>query len=232
MLPGLGLSSRYLHLLGRHLPVTSGVWIVDCQGPIARGGGATFKVVEVARAVCEWAPWRNIKSATVVGHSYGAQVAVELALWKPDLVNTLVLAAPPIDPAGRRISRLVFRLLRDTLHEPVSLILMAASCYLKNGVRAWKMLREALKEPLEQRVAGLQQPVLLIRGAKDTVVPHSWTVQLSRLIGDSSLLTIPRHAHGVVFSNAQTVADAIRQFAPPGAMEMPEWSSRTQLTIL
>jgi pimeloyl-ACP methyl ester carboxylesterase len=165
----------------------------------------------------------------VVGHSYGAQVAVELALEKPDLVNTLVLVAPPIDPPGRRIGRLVFRLLRETLHESVSLILMAASCYLKNGVRAWKMLREALKEPLEQRVPGLQQPVLLIRGAKDTVVPppgpcnsHDW-----RLIAPHHSAARSRRG----FSNAQTAADAVRQFAPPGAMEMPEWSSRTQLTI-
>jgi pimeloyl-ACP methyl ester carboxylesterase len=192
------------------------VWIADCQGPIVRSGFAGFKVADVARAVAEWAQRRNIESAVMVGHSYGAQVAVHLALEDEKLVDRLVLIAPPIDPAGRKISLLAGRLLRDAFHEPVSLILIAASCYLKNGVRAWKMLSEALQVSLERSVGGLRQPALFILGARDTVVPGLWTAQLAGLTNNASLITIPRAAHGVVFSFARKVAAAVLRFACHG----------------
>jgi 2-hydroxy-6-oxonona-2,4-dienedioate hydrolase len=211
LLPGLGLSGRYLHPLARELNRDADVWIADFQGPHA-GGRAVFSVAKVARAVAEWMRRREIPASVVVGHSYGAQVAVELALRDPILVDRLVLIAPCIDPEARTVWQQAWLLFRGAFQESLSLILIAAWCYLTNGVRAWKMLIEALKMPLERCAGGLRPPTLVLRGARDPVVPARWAEKLTGLIPDAVLVTVPRAGHGVVNSSPHAVADAVQTF--------------------
>jgi 2-hydroxy-6-oxonona-2,4-dienedioate hydrolase len=212
LLPGLGLSGRYLHRLARKLSGNADVWIADFQGR-SHTRVPVYSVANVAHAVGEWMQRKDILASIVVGHSYGAQVAVELAVKNPILVDRLVLIAPCIDPEGRTIWQQAWRLLRDAFREPVSLILIAAWCYLTNGFRAWKMLNEAMKVPLERFAAGLRQPTLVLRGAYDPVVPGRWAGELTGVIPEAVLVTVLRAGHGVVFSSPHAVADAVLTFA-------------------
>jgi 2-hydroxy-6-oxonona-2,4-dienedioate hydrolase len=218
LLPGLGLSGLYLHRLAKELSRDADVWIADFQGP-SLTSAPVYSVANVAHAVTEWMQRKGISASVVVGHSYGAQVAVELAVENPGLADRLVLIAPCIDPEARTIWQQAWRLFCDAFQEPVSLILIAAWCYLTNGVRAWKMLNEALKVPLERFATRLRQPTLVLRGADDPVVPGRWAGELTALIPKGILVTVPRAAHGVVFSSPHAVADAVLTFASDRARE-------------
>ena len=70
-----------------------------------------------------------------------------------------------------------------------------------------------MKVPLERFAAGLRQPALVLRGADDPVVSERWVGDLTRLIPEAILVTVPHAAHGVVFSSPHAVADAVLTFA-------------------
>jgi 2-hydroxy-6-oxonona-2,4-dienedioate hydrolase len=220
LLPGLGLSGRYLEALAMQLSLDANVWIAEWR-PNASPGS----VAEAADAVSVWMRGRSLQSAVVAGHSFGAQIAAALASRDAVLVGRLVLIAPAVDPAARTLRRQLFRLLRDAPLEPVRLLVLAGMEYLRNWRRVLKMARVALHGPIELWLPTISAPALVIRGSKDPVVTADWTLRVVFLLHTSEQLTIPGAAHGVPCSAAKQVADAIRRFAasdridtvPPGS---------------
>ncbi|MCC6792889.1 MAG: alpha/beta fold hydrolase, partial [Thermomicrobiales bacterium] len=72
----------------------------------------------LANASADWMHATAIDRAVLVGHSMGAQVAVELAHRHPDRVLGVVLVSPTGDPNAGGIGRQILRLCRDGLREP------------------------------------------------------------------------------------------------------------------
>ena len=99
----------------------------------------------------------------MVGHSYGGPVAVRMAVDYPDAVAGLVLIAASVDPELEEW-RWFNRLAEWT---PVQWILPAAWNVSNAEI---KPLREDLARMLPAW-SGIRQPVALIHGGKDTLVP-------------------------------------------------------------
>jgi esterase len=76
------------------------------------GGGDDFSVAQHADDLREFIVRKRLGPVHLVGHSRGGAVALELALQRPDVVRTLVLADPggldallPDTPDGRRMAQ-------------------------------------------------------------------------------------------------------------------------------
>ena len=113
---GLGVSSRYMAPLARELSPFYRVFAVDLPGfgrsdtPPRRLG-----LVETAETLAAWMRTTGLRAATLVGNSYGCQIAVELAARRPRMVQRLVLVGPTTDPAFRTRRQQLARLLLDGL---------------------------------------------------------------------------------------------------------------------
>lgn len=184
----------------------------------------------------------GVRSATVIGHSMGAQLAIGMALEAPARVDALVLAAPagierfsPLQQAmlQRSVSPAWVRRqshgdLRTHLglafhgwpHEAERLIELRRRLRgpeLDGYAHAFAAgVRAMLDEPVHDRLAELRTPTLVVFGAEDRLVPNRW---LHPNLTTADLLrgatrTIP-DAEGLLIPNAGHLV----QFERPDAFD-------------
>lgn len=153
----------------------------------------------------------GIGRRVLVGHSMGAQFAVQHAVRCPDLVAGVVLIGPVADPARRTPAAQAFDLGLDTLREPPRVNVRVLTDYLRGGV-GWylSVLRPMLEFPIEDRIAETVCPVVVIRGERDAVARQEWCAQLAeRAPTAAQLISVPGKAHGVPLTAPQAVAEAV-----------------------
>lgn len=157
----------------------------------------------------------GVTSCVVVGHSMGTQHAVELSLQEPELVAGAVLMGPVVDPRRKSVARQALALTRDAMFsESLSANALVFSDYFRAGPR-WYLteLPVMMQYPLEARVPGINQPLLVLRGSKDPVAGRQWCQRLAAQAPQGSLTEIPGHGH--VFQHTATgpTAEAITSWA-------------------
>lgn len=208
---GIGMSSRYLAKLHDALLPDAAVFSVDLPGfgglPKPR---REVDVETMAAGLAEVVASLDTGPVVVVGHSMGTQWAVELGLQRPDLVSRVVVIGPVADVAHRSAGAQMRALSVDTLLETPGTNWMVATDYVRCGL-PWYLaqLRPMLTYPLEERVARLTVPLLIIRGERDPIAGAEWC----RLLRDSapvaSLVHIPGRPHNAQRSAPRAVASAI-----------------------
>jgi pimeloyl-ACP methyl ester carboxylesterase len=149
----------------------------------------------------------------LLGNSFGGQVAVELALRRPDLVAALILVGPTTDPAAATARGQVGRLLRDLPHEDWRQApILAADIRDAGPRRVVKTLRYAVTDHIDTKLAALRVPTLLIRGSLDRIAPQSWLDRAADLIPGARTLTTVGAAHNVVTTAGAETATAVTTF--------------------
>lgn len=211
---GIGVSSRYLCALARELAPFYRVFAVDLPGfGRSERPSRPLGLVELAEALATWMRATGLRSATVVGNSFGAQIGVELAVRRPRLVERLVLISPTPDPAYRTPRHQLLRLLLDAIREPVSLLGLVVSDYLRCGARAaLNALAEALAHPLETRLSSVVAPALVVRGTRDPLVSAAWAARVASELPAGRLVVVPGVAHAAHYAAPRAVARTIRRF--------------------
>ena len=143
-------------------------------------------------------PW------TLVGHSFGGRVAVQLAALRPERVRALVLTGVPLlrgpssgrSPAPYRLARALHR--RGVL--PESLMERARQQYGSADYRAATgVLRDTLvrlvNEDYRDLLPQVTAPVDLVWGAKDTAAPLEMAQRAQALFPRAELHVSPTSGH-------------------------------------
>ncbi|MGO4189568.1 alpha/beta fold hydrolase [Pseudarthrobacter sp. TAF60_1] len=216
LLHGIGVSHRYLARLHQELALVADVHSFDLPGfgdaprptrQVPVGEYAAFVRAALADA--------GVTSCVVIGHSMGTQHAVELALQEPDLVGGVVLMGPVVDPRRKSVARQALALTRDAMFsESLSSNAIVFSDYFRAGPR-WYLteLPVMMQYPMEARVPGVNQPLLVLRGSQDPVAGREWCQRLAAQAPQGGLTEIPGHGH--VFQHTATgpTAAAITSWA-------------------
>jgi pimeloyl-ACP methyl ester carboxylesterase len=216
LLHGIGVSHRYLARLHQELALTANVYSFDLPGfGDAPRPTRQVPVGEYAAFVSAALSDAGVTSCVVIGHSMGTQHAVELALQEPDLVAGVVLMGPVVDPRRRSVARQALALTRDAMFsESLSANAIVFSDYFRAGPR-WYLteLPVMMEYPLEARIPGVSQPVLVLRGGRDPVAGRDWCQRLAAQAPQGSLTEIPGQGH--VFQHTATgpAAAAITSWA-------------------
>lgn len=142
----------------------------------------------------------------------GAQVVVDTAARHP--VSGLVLLGPVVDERASTLWQQAMRLFRDTFHETPGANWTVFTDYLRTGIRWFATeLPTMLSYRIEQQLPRVHAPVLIIRGAKDTVAPEGWAHALARRSSHSRVVSVSGAAHVVQHTRAAAVAAEITSFA-------------------
>jgi pimeloyl-ACP methyl ester carboxylesterase len=170
-LPGFGMSDQPIHPL-------------DIPG--------------LAAALRRWLFDNQLAPAIVIGISFGCQVAVDLAARHPAFVERLVLVGPTLDPKARSAGRLALRWARNAPRSSPRLAPTVVHDFIDAGPwRSMRTFRRALEDRVEDKLSEIEAPTLIVRPARDRLVPEEWTERVAELVPDSELVVLPKAAHSI-----------------------------------
>lgn len=155
---------------------------------------------------------RPRQDTTVVGHSMGTQIAVELAARHPGLVDRIVLVGPTVDIDARTASRQLLRLAEDLAIESPRVIVRGAREYLRAGPNLRLKMRAMLSHHPEQTYPRVIVPALVLRGEQDTVSRRRWAEAVAALLPDGRFAEIEGHGHETMIRDAAPAAARIHAF--------------------
>lgn len=209
---GIGMSHRYLWSLHRTLAAESRVLSIDLPGFAGLPKpGEDVDVVQMSAALGELLDSLIESPVVLVGHSMGAQWAIEAAVQRPDLVSAVVAIGPVADDKHRTPFAQARALTLDSLGESPVTNFIVFTDYIRCGL-PWYLtqVRHMVGYPTEDQAGQLAVPLLVMRGAFDPIAGREWCRRLRDLASTGSFVEIPRGHHVVQRTAPRAVADAIQ----------------------
>lgn len=218
---GIGVSHRYLARLHAALSASAPTYSLDLPG---FGGtpkpGRQLSATDYGAFIADALAARGIISYVLVGHSMGVQFAIEAALAAPERPEQLVLMGPVVDSRHKNIPRQSLALFLDgLLAESPSSNWVVFTDYLRCDPR-WYLteLPVMMAYPTGERLACVDVPVLVLRGERDYVAGHDWSLSLAQAVPQGRFVAIPGAGHVAQHLRPDAVADAILGFVAATAV--------------
>lgn len=209
---GIGMSHRSFARSQRALARTHRTVAVDLPGfgglPAA---GRRLDVEELADLAVRAVQTRGAGELVVVGQSMGSQIAVEAARLHPDTVSSVVLVGPVVDDRRRTLLRQAVDLGRDSFAEGPRMNAVVFTDYLRSVRQYVRELGPMLRYPTLERVAGLDVPVLVVRGDRDPIARHTWAARVAAHARRGAFVELPG-AHHVQEHRPVAFADLVAEF--------------------
>ncbi len=204
---GIGVSGRYFRPLSEALERDSHVLAPDLPGFGSSPKPAhALDVAQLADVVAALVADRGLTRPVLVGHSMGAQIVTEVLATRPGLAAGAVLIGPVVDDAARSAVRQGARLARDTVHESLRSNAVVFSDYLRCGPRRYAAtLPHMLGYAIHERLPLVEEPVLVVRGARDPVAPAAWVDRLAGLAPRGRAHHVPGAGHVAMYLEPERV---------------------------
>lgn len=214
MVHGLVVSSRYMIPTAEQLADSCRVYIPDLPGYGKSGKPKhTLTIIELADALAAWMDAIGLEKATLLGNSMGCQIIANFALRYPQRIERAILVGPTMDPQARTAHQEIVRWLLNIPGEPISLFPVVFLDYLQIGFRRFvQTFRYALQDRIEEHLPHMHIPTLVVRGGRDTVVPHRWLTEATEILPNGRHLIIDGAAHDVNYNSPQQLAQAVLDF--------------------
>lgn len=210
---GFGISSSYFLPTAERLATEFRVFAPDLPGHgRSESPPEPLDVPQLADSLIAWMGALGLQRACLVGHSMGCQVAVDAAVRYPERVDRLVLIGPTPDPGGRNTAEQVRRLLAGGRYERVSLNRLVIADYARMGPRLLPEFRFMLNDPIEDKLAKVAAPVMLVRGSHDLLAPQPWFDEAAARVGAERVAVIEGWGHAVQYSAAGQLTEAVVPF--------------------
>ena len=171
----------------------------------------------------------GIKSAVLIGHSFGGRIAIKLAARK-----NLQIKIPKIilvDSAGIRNKKTAKQMARQLLYKAVKRVVsigyvqkkfpgllekwqkkMSSEDYRNASLRMRECLVKAISEDLTPCLPLISCPVLLIWGENDTATPLAHAKIMEKLIPDAGLVILKNAGHYSFLDQSYTFGKVLDSF--------------------
>lgn len=210
---GAVVSGRYMMPVAERLAAAHRVQVPDLPG-YGRSGKPPrpLRVPELADAVAAFLDAARIDRCHLLGNSLGAQIAADVAARHADRVTSAILVGPTVDGTARSRMRQLWRLAIDALRERASLIPLHLSDVVRAGPRlAIASIDIALEDRIEEKLARVAAPVLIVSGTRDPLVPCRWSAHLAALTPNAELAII-EGPHALNYSRPEPLARLVTAF--------------------
>ncbi|MCP9493340.1 MAG: alpha/beta hydrolase [Pyrinomonadaceae bacterium MAG19_C2-C3] len=219
---GLGMSHRYMRPAMEVFARDFVTYAVDLPGfGRSEKPACVFDVHELSESLRAWLDANDIERAVLLANSFGCQICAHLAANEASRVARLVLIAPTIDPDARTVRQQLFRLAMDAPHESPALMWLAFREYffVTGFRRAYRTLRIALADHIEDRLPHITAQTLVIRGEHDPLVPQAWAQRVAATMPHARLVTIEDAAHAINYSAPEALARHVTPFIESAFVE-------------
>lgn len=212
---GLALSGQYMVPVGEALAPNYPVFAPDLPG--FGDTGKPDRVLDVeglADALARWVEAVELEPAIYLGNSFGCQIIVEFASRYPQHVLGTVLQGPTTPPEERSWFWQLVRWRQNAPNNPPLMGEVADIDYGKCGfVRALQTFEFSLRDRVEDKLAGVDRPSLIVRGEEDPICNQQWAEQVAGGLPNGTLEVIPEVAHTLVFTHPVELGEATHRFA-------------------
>jgi len=211
---GAFISSRYMVPAAARLAPHYNVYAPDLPG-YGRSDRPTRvpAVAGFSALLARWMDTVGIARAAFVANSFGCQIVADLAVRSPERVARAILVGPTVDPAHHTLAQQGARLLLDGTREPRRYLPLLLGDCLKIGPREGAQLaRVMLADRIEDNLARMAVPTLVVRGARDPLVPQRWGEEATRLRPQARLAVIPGVAHVAHYDAPDRFVRLVRPF--------------------
>lgn len=211
---GLVVSSRYMRRLLVRLGPWFPTWAPDLPGfGRSQDPGRLQSLTELADTLVAWMDAAGIARATLVGNSFGAQIAAEAAIRHPRRVARLVLQGPTAEPETRSAPRQILRFVRNAPHDDPAVFAIILRDYWDAGWRRFvHTFHVEMEDAIEDKLPRIHVPGLVLSGSEDRIAPVSWGERVAALLPRGRHAVLEGAAHTAVFGAARQVARAIQAF--------------------
>ena len=97
------------------------------------------------------------------------------------------------------------------MHEPVWSVPSVLAQWWRTGARSMLALwRTAAPDPIEERLARVQVPVVVVRGTCDRLCPQDWAARVAAAAPRGRLVELPGAAHMTPQTHPAEVAAVLR----------------------
>lgn len=222
--------------------IASGHQIIafDNRGVGATEGKTPITIAEMAKDAIRFIKAMKFDKVDIVGFSMGAFIAQEILLQEPQFVRKAIMTGT--GPAGgegiKNVTKITYLdMLRGylTFRDPKFYLFFNQN---KNGKKSAKEFLARLKERTENRdkkirirsfsnqlkaihswglqkpqdLSVIKQPVLIVNGDNDRMVPSSNTYDLAKRISKAELIVYKDAGHGGIFQNNREFVQAALAF--------------------
>jgi pimeloyl-ACP methyl ester carboxylesterase len=150
--------------------------------------------------IVSWMDQMGIEQTDFCGHSMGGHICMRLAAAHPRRVRKLVLANASGLPLNARLLPLAWRGVRSSGHTRFRFAPTVVNTALQAGpLVLWSALRDLLADDVQEELAHVTAPTLIIWGEADVLVPVEIGQALHLAIGNSRLIRVPGAGHNVMY---------------------------------
>jgi len=237
ILHGLFGSKRNWQSIARQLSEQCQVFTLDLRnhGESGHHDDMTYQVM--ADDVFQFISEHSLKDVSVVGHSMGGKVAMQMALQHPEIIKRLViidiapvkyehgfndliesLKALPLEQISNRQD--ADEHLRSTVQpETLRQFLLQNLKNSSDGFH-WRINLDAIQAnidalmdfPVDHRVLQYQNSVLFLRGEKSDYIKHLYEQKIFKLFSRALFITVADTGHWLHAENPDFVVQEIRKF--------------------
>lgn len=213
LLHGLVIAGRYMYPLAAALAQRARVYVPDMPGYGRSHPGPLLDIPGLACALAAFLDAKGIHCAHYVGNSFGCQVLAEFAMRFPERVDRLVFQGLTVEPEARSAVAQIARLLWNSRNEAPGLRRISLGDYRRAGLkRAIRIAHLALKDRIENKLPQVGAPTLLVRGAKDSLMPEARAQTALSLLPRGQLTVLADRGHAINYTAPQELAACIQPF--------------------
>jgi pimeloyl-ACP methyl ester carboxylesterase len=202
------------------------IFALDLPGHGKSAGRGYQSIAGYAEVVANWMQAIHLQHAVIMGHSMGSAIAMQIALDSPWLASAIILAG---SAAKLRVSPTLLEasVSSNTFHKAVELIIQW-SFFQGSSQRLKELARDRMLEvrpsvlngdllacntfDLDARLKEIAQPVLIVCGEADRMVPLRQSQYLARMIPESKLEIIPQAGHMFMLEQPERLEDVLLSF--------------------
>jgi pimeloyl-ACP methyl ester carboxylesterase len=215
MVHGVVVSGAYFEPVAACLAGEFDLYIPDLPGSGAsRLTGEPWDIATSACRLGEWLDLHGLSNTVMVSNSLGCQVSTMLAAQRPDLIRTLVLVGPTMDPEITSVVRVMARGVADMPRERITLWKIWIPDLIRSGpLRSLRTLRRGMADPQIARLACVTCPAIVVAGERDPIVPAHWVTAMAARIPQGRAMIVPGAPHVLNYSRPRELARIVRAAA-------------------